>query len=368
MLIGQGSLAGLAELRDFERHRLSSYDRKGGNRDFLVVRSGETASLGEIEGAGCVKHIWVTLAMLPDLVDPLREIVLRAHWDKEDSPSVDVPIGDFFGVGFGMRRNFTSLPLDMSPEDGKSMNCWFPMPFSDGARFEVVNESASTMIFYFYVDYEAYRGPDAVAELGRFHSHYRQQSPTAGIAAAEGWTREDYGYDEAKTAGPGLALDGPWKHPNLSGDDNYVILDVAGDGQYVGCVLNVDVQDRQVNDWYGEGDDMVFIDGESWPPRLHGTGTEDYFNTAFCPTQEVSNPYHGITVYSGTPEWPWGGRNSMYRFHIEDPIRFRSSIKVTMETGHANALANHYSSVAYWYQRGRTEPLPALPGVSERRA
>ena len=70
---------------------------------------------------------------------------------------------------------------------------------------------------------------------------------------------------------------------------------------------------------------MIFIDGEPWPPRLHGTGTEDYFNTAFCPKQEYSAPYHGITVYSGNEAWPWGGKNSMYRFHIEDPIRFERS-------------------------------------------
>ena len=81
----------------------------------------------------------------------------------------------------------------------------------------------------------------------------------------------------------------------------------------------------------------IHVDGEPWPPRLHGTGTEDYFGLAFCPTQEYAAPYHGLTVYSGTPEWPWGGKNSMYRFHVEDPIRFRSSIRVTIETGHDNA-------------------------------
>lgn len=111
---------------------------------------------------------------------------------------------------------------------------------------------------------------------------------------------------------------------------------------------------------------MIFIDGEPWPPRLHGTGTEDYFGTAFCPTQEFSAPYHGLTVYSGTPQWPWGGKNSMYRFHVEDPIRFEKEIRVTIETGHDNALANDYSSTAYWYQRGRRDPLPVLPPFGAR--
>ena len=224
------------------------------------------------------------------------------------------------------------------------------------------------LVFFFYVDYEAYPpgsgGSPLDADTGRFHAHYRHVPSTAGVAAREGWTRADYGYNDDKTAGAGFALDGPWRHPNLTAEDNYVILETEGNGQYVGCVLNIDVTDRQVNDWYGEGDDMIFIDGDSWPPRLHGTGTEDYFNTAFCPTQEVCTPYHGITVYSGTPEWPWGGKNSMYRFHIEDPVRFRQSIKVTIETGHANALANDYSSVAYWYQTDRNDPLPPLPGVA----
>ncbi|MCP3990658.1 MAG: DUF2961 domain-containing protein [Actinomycetia bacterium] len=365
MELGQGSLAGLARLRNFERRRLSSYDRTGGNHDFVAIDPGETHTFGEIEGPGCVKHIWVTLMALPDEEHIRRDVVLRVYWDGEDTPSVEAPIGDFFGVGFGLRRNFTSLPLQMSPEDGKSMNCWFPMPFAEGARFEVVNESAARLIFFFYVDYEEYeRLEDG---LGRFHAHYRHVPTSAGIAATQGWTRDDYGYSDSKPSGSGRALEGPWRHPNLSGDDNYVILDVQGNGQYVGCVLNIDVVDRQVNDWYGEGDDMIFIDGEAWPPRLHGTGTEDYFNTAFCPTQEVSQLYHGITVYSGTPEWPWSGKNSMYRFHVEDPIRFRSSIRVSIETGHANALANDYSSVAYWYQTDRADALPSIPPIDQRR-
>jgi hypothetical protein len=111
---------------------------------------------------------------------------------------------------------------------------------------------------------------------------------------------------------------------------------------------------------------MIFIDGEPWPPALHGTGTEDYFGTAFCPKQEFSAPYHGLTVYSGDEAWPWGGKNSMYRFHVEDPIRFEREIRVTIEAGHDNELANDYSSTAYWYQMGSGDPLPPLPPVAER--
>ncbi len=369
MGIGRGSLAGLAELRSFKSRRLSSWDRKGGNLDNLQIRSGESALLGEVIGAGCVKHIWMTAMSIPDDPDFLTKIVFRCYWDGEESPSVEVPLGDFFGVGFGMRRNFVSLPLQMSPQDGKGFNCWFPMPFAAGARFEIENQSDHLLLFYYYIDYEEY---EVLAEdLGRFHASWDRLDPSAGTARKQGYGREHY-YGPDRPVGAGLGLDfkgqqeSPWIEQNLTAEENYTILDVRGEGQYVGCVLNIDVFDRQVNDWYGEGDDMIFIDDEPWPPRLHGTGTEDYFNTAFCPTQEYSAPFHGITVYSGNPSWPWGGKNSMYRFHIEDPIRFEISIRVTIETGHNNALANDYSSTAYWYQRGRTNALPPLKPASER--
>lgn len=364
MDIGRGSLAELARLRRFERGRLSSWDRRGGNADFWTIPAGETRELGRIEGAGCVKHLWMTLATLPP--DPLElcKTVLRFYWDGEARPSVEVPIGDFFGMGFGRRRNFAALPLQMSPEDGKGLNCWFPMPFAEGARFEAENQGESRALLWFYVDYESHPEPDP--ELARFHACWRRSDPSAGLARERGWTRRDYRLDERRPVGAGLGFGGPWEEPNLGGERNHVILEARGRGQYVGCVLNVDVFERQVNDWYGEGDDMIFVDGEAWPPRLHGTGTEDYFNTAFCPTQEYSAPYHGITLYSGNPSWPWGGKNSMYRFHVEDPVRFEREIRVTIETGHANALANDVSSTAYWYQVGRREPLPALPPVAER--
>jgi hypothetical protein len=361
--LGAGSLAGLARLRRFRRERLSSWDRRGGNADAIQIPAGATATLGEIAGAGCIKHVWVTLMSIP--ADPLelRNVVLRAWWDGEGSPSVEVPIGDFFGIGFGLRRNFVSLPLQMSPEDGKGMNCWFPMPFAHGARLEVENQGEALVIFYYYVDYEAY---DALGDdLARFHAWWNRTNPTAGTAREKGYTRESYRL--GNRSGPGLGFGGPWEEPNTSGARNYVILETKGRGQYVGCNLNVDVFERQVNDWYGEGDDMIFIDDEPWPPRLHGTGTEDYFNTAFCPTQEYSAPYHGITVYSGSEDWPWGGKNSMYRFHIEDPIPFERAIRVSIETGHDNALANDYSSTAYWYQLGREDPLPVLPPARARR-
>ena len=203
---GEGSLAGLAKLRDFESHRLSSYDRAGGNFDNLVIPPGESVTLGKIEGAGCVKHIWMTMMSIPEEEHDLCQTVLRCHWDGEVSPSVEVPLGDFFGVGFGLRRNFSSLPLQMSPQDGKGMNCWFPMPFSNGARFEVENQGQRARLLYYYIDYEAYAELDE--DLARFHASWRRRNPSVGTAQAKGYARSDY-YPDVSSAGPGFGLERP---------------------------------------------------------------------------------------------------------------------------------------------------------------
>jgi hypothetical protein len=268
-------------------------------------------------------------------------------WDGEKDPSVEVPIGDFFGIGHGILKNFISAPLMMGPEKGRGMNCYFPMPFSRLGKIEVENQCETEMVLYFYVDYEQYRILDS--NLAFFHAQWRRENPTEGITPA--------GVKHEKEL---------WNKPNLSGKDNYVILEAKGRGHYVGCHLDIDCYEKGLNDWYGEGDDMIFIDGEKWPPSLHGTGTEDYFSMAYCPTQEYSAPYHGLTVYSGTEDWKWKGKNSVYRYHIEDPIHFKKSIKVTIEHGHANALSNDYSSVAYWYQLEPHSKSPKMLPVNER--
>lgn len=313
-----------------------------------MVTQGESQNLLVSTKPGCIKHIWMTVGNDHTFT---RGCVLRMWWDGEENPSVEVPLGDFFGVGHGLLTNFTSLPLQMSPEDGRGMNCWFPMPFNS-ARVEITNECSNPVNVYFYIDYEEYE--DQISDgVGRFHAQWRRESKTEGWLT-EKLTPENY-----------LEI---WKRrPNVTGDDNYVLLEAGGNGAYVGCNLNIDVFEPQANDWYGEGDDMIFIDGEVWPPSLHGTGTEDYVCTAFGPRQVFSAPYHGITVYSGTPDWPWSGKNSMYRFHIEDPIRFRKSIKVTIEHGHANKLSNDFSSTAYWYQCEPHLPFPDLLGVEARK-
>jgi hypothetical protein len=130
----------------------------------------------------------------------------------------------------------------------------------------------------------------------------------------------------------------------------------------VGCVLSVDNFNafHQNHTWFGEGDDMIFIDGEQWPPSLHGTGTEDYFCEAWgFPSGEYSAPYTGVSVGRDTQNW--SGKWSLYRFHIEDPVHFRKSIRVSIEHGHANDQGNDYSSVAYWYQTEPHRPFAPLP-------
>lgn len=352
MQLGFSSLSGLARLgTGVRRERSSSYDIKGGNRDWWVIAPGESVPITEILGAGCIKHIWMTVGS----VDPAfpRKIVLRAFWDGEDQPSVECPLGDFFGIGHGIIKNFWSAPLQMSPQDGRAFNCWFPMPFAQSARVEVQNECSSEINLYFYIDYERY---DRLEEgLGRFHAQWRRENPTTG-----------FGEPTRRFAQDNTYMWEIWNTPNLDGSGNYVILEAQGKGHYVGCHLDIDCFQREKNDWYGEGDDMIFIDGEPWPPRLHGTGTEDYFNTAFCPHEEYNSPYHGVTVCSGDVEWPWRGKNSVYRYHIEDPIYFEESIRVTIEHGHGNSLSNDYSSTAYWYQTEPHLPFQPLLAVKDR--
>lgn len=400
MSVFKGSPLGeLARIRNVTTRRVSSWDRTGGNMDFLVIKPGEMATLADIEGAGCINHIWCTHAC--EQADYLRRIVLQARWDNEDGYSIEVPLGDFFGMGHAQTVNFSSLPLQMSPADGRGFNCWFPMPFGMRAEFFLLNEADVPMNFYYYIDYELHASiPE---DMGRFHAQWRRENPTIGIDAAEMPALIKESREQMSALSPLLAqvpdevmsnLAYEFGGRNIGGEGNYVILAAEGTGHYVGCNLNFDnlrrdedvawpegahwprTQADQKNttpeermaflkifNWYGEGDDMIFIDGEEWPPSLHGTGTEDYFNTAYCPAVKYDSPYHGLTLPGGPN---WSGKSSYYRFHIEDPIHFRKSIKVTIEHGHNNNRADDLSSTAYWYQLEPHKPFPALPTVEER--
>ncbi|TCU13450.1 glycoside hydrolase family 172 protein [Rhizobium sullae] len=374
---GISPLRGLAKLRNSKTRRFSSYDRTGGNDDRLHIEPGETVTIAEHEGAGTVTHIWATLACESESF--LRKIVLRAYWDGESDPSIEAPIGDFFGMGHARTANYASLPMQASPEDGKAFNCYFPMPFGSHMKFTITNEAEDDLLFYYYVDLELH---DAQEEgLGRFHAQYRQARPEG--ESEDGLTNEQFLFGGETT----------------DGRKNYTILEAEGQGHYVGVLFSVYSRRRSgVWDWYGEGDDMIFIDGEpglsvpdtvrkpdprigpkaalieprgestpgandAWPATLHGTGTEDYFNTAWCPTQEYSGPYHGI-IAAGGPNWT--EPVTLYRWHIEDPAIFQKSIRVTIEHGHANRRSDDISSVAFWYQAEPHKPFEKLACVADR--
>lgn len=400
MSVFKGSPMGeLARIRNVTTRRVSSWDRTGGNKDFIVVQPGEMVTLADIEGAGCINHIWCTHAC--EQADYLRRVILRARWDGETDYSIEAPLGDFFGVGHAQTVDFVSMPLQMSPANGRAFNCWFPMPFGTRAEFFLHNEADVPMNFYYYIDYELH--PSIPDDMGRFHAQWRRENPTQGIRDEEMPGLIEEARRQLGEMSPLLAqvpddvmrnLAYEFGGSNRSGEANYVILEAEGTGHYVGCNLNfhnlrtdpdlawpedqpwpVKPKDERyatpearmaylkLFNWYGEGDDMIFIDGEEWPPSLHGTGTEDYFNTAYCPAVKYDSPYHGLTLPGGPN---WSGKSSYYRFHIEDPIHFRKSIKVTIEHGHNNNRADDLSSTAYWYQLEPHKPFPPLPPVSDR--
>ena len=334
-------LGNLALIRPGVRtKRISSYDRSGGNADFVRIEAGETKALAEMSGAGVVKHIWITIACDDPMIR--RNAILRMFWDGEAAPSVEAPIGDFFGQGWGEKYLYASLPLAAAPVGGNALNCYFPMPFGDGARIEIENQSDSPIgSFYYYVDYEEH--PAGIgAEMGRFHAWWNRQMPAPEAGQGD---REN----EWETLGV--------QPKNPSDARNHVFIHAEGAGHYVGVNYFVDSPTPL---WYGEGDDMFLIDGEPWPGSLHGTGTEDYFNSSWCPKEIYAHPYFGYPRVNG--ETGWLGRTHCYRFHLEDPIHFQKSLRASIEHGHANSLTLDLATVAYWYQTEPHRPFaPLLP-------
>jgi len=215
----------------------------------------------------------------------------------------------------------------------KALNAYFKMPFASTARITVSNEGPQRVrSLYFAIDYVTL--PSLPDGLGRFHAQYRQATPCKGIVS-----------------------DGK----NLSGSDNYVFLDATGKGHFVGVTQAV--LQNEVG-WFGEGDDMIFIDGDTLP-TINGTGTEDYFNGAWgYGGQQFANLHQGVP-YTVDPE-RIGGRYCQYRWHIESPIAFEKSIRVTIEHGTANDRSDNFYSTAYWYQAEPHAAFPALPAPADR--
>lgn len=331
--------------------RFSSYDRAGRNADSWRLAPGETRRLADIRGPGAITHIWVTQG------NHYRECLLKITYDGLPYPSVLCPLGDFFGLGHGIVNSYQSLLFTASAKNnnefnqGCALNCYAFMPFRKRAVVELVNESREMHNQYFYIDYEQYPEPLPV-EAGYFHAEFRRENPFGG------WGPEvAVNSREANVVNLGRTA---WKN-------NYVILETKGRGHYIGCNLSIT---NFSNQWWGEGDDMIWVDGYKWPPDLHGTGSEDFLNQAWGMQPNAflrngSSIFEGHTLFKkGVNLWAGltGGYQTSYVHYLENPVRFRKEIKVTLEHGHGNHLANEASSVAYWYaeQPARAANVPPV--------
>ena len=332
-------LSTLAAPRSYTQKRASSFDRSGANNDFRPIPPGETLTLLDESGPANITHIWFTLA--DDETYHLKKIVLRIYWDGESTPSVETPLGDFFGLGLGEYFNYQSTPLSVGPT--RALNTYFPMPFQKHARFTVTNEGKSKVdAFYFNIDYQLLDKPLPAGTL-YFHAQYRQLSPAKGVTTP--WT------DNGDPAVNDLK--------NLRGENNYVWLEATGRGHYVGTTMSI-LQNQDF--WWGEGDDMFFIDGAT-DPSITGTGSEDYFLGAYGFGHPFSYAQFGAPIVG---EERAGSRSSVYRFHLDSPIPFTKSLKATIEHGHANTRSDNFFSVAYWYQTEPHAAFPPLPPVEDR--
>src|SRR5271170_3579429 len=333
-------ITGLTEPHDYVQKRISSYDRSGGNEDFRTIAPGETLTILDEPGPGIITHIWFTFAS--DEMYHLKKIVIRMYWDGEPTPSVEAPIGDFFGLGLGEYFTYQSLPLSAAPNH--AVNSYFPMPFQKHARITIENEGKQKLdALYYNIDCQAY-AKSLPADTLYFHAQYRQASPNKGLTGD--W--KDNG--DPRQNDP----------KNLNGEKNYVWMEATGRGHFVGVTMSV-LQNQDF--WWGEGDDMFFVDGAK-EPAITGTGTEDYFLGAYdFGGKPFSYLLYGAPVVGDEKA---GSRSSVYRFHLDSPIPFTKSLKATIEHGHANGRSDNYFSVAYWYQTEPHAGFPPLPPVEER--
>lgn len=287
----------------------------------LNLEPGRTVTLADVEGPGVVQHIWCT--MLPEL---LPSTTLRIYYNGNDDASVNSPLGDFFANGINGLARIASIPVAVHPRGGH--NSYWPLPFRQRIRIEITNEGATTIpAFYYQITYAQQENPDDVAY---FHAQYRRSTTTRG-------------------------------HP-----EHEILAAVQGRGHYVGTSL---VWNARSTGWWGEGEVKFFMDGDSPDaPTICGTGTEDYFGGAWGfigddPADprpvNFSGPFLGYPQTVGvaldaTTLSP--AQHGLYRWHLPDPIRFRESLRVTVQAlgwwpdGTYQPLQDDIASVAYWYQ------------------
>lgn len=321
----------------------SSYDRSGGDFDSWKIDPGATKEIFASDGPGVITHIWFTIAPVGWFPHPLKQTVLRIYWDGNAKPSVETPIGDFFGLTLDEYVLYQSALTDCSPV--KALNSYFAMPFRHSARITITNEADTPIgAFYSNIDYQIF--PSLPDDAMYFHAQYRQKTPNISV----------------EMPNPSHNIGGP---PNLLGQDNYVFLETRGQGQLLGVSLGVL---QNADGWWGEGDDMTFIDDEK-KPIINGTGSEDYFNGAwdfggFEGIVPFAHLYHGAPLILN-PERA-GGRYCLYRWHVSNPITFTSYFKHTIEHGAANNRGDNFYSVAYWYQTEPYTDFPPLPSAKDR--
>jgi hypothetical protein len=310
------------------------------NFDNFQVAPGATHVLMDEKGPGEITHIWMTF-LGPEPQGWARnggathqDMLLRIYWDGSEKPGVEAPVGDFFANAFGKRNEVISLPVIV--EDADSYNCFWHMPFRKSARIEIVNQGDKPVnLLYYNIDWVQKKS--IPKETPYFYAQYNQE------------------------------------YPVKKGSD-YVLLDTKGKGHYVGTVLSVRTRSPS---WFGEGDEKIFIDGEA-EPSIWGTGTEDYFLSAWG-LKKTSTPYFGVPYFD---QWGIvGGHTSAYRWHVSDPLVFNTGIKVTFEhfgwispdenpqfkSTSWNEREDDFSSVAFWYQTGTPSFTAQAPGGKERR-
>jgi len=296
-------------------------------RPFIKVPAHTTTAIMDVEGPGTIKHIW--MATSPDLNDVGRSGVLRFYWDGEESPSIEVPIADFFAIGHGKFAPVNSSMVVDVPQD--SMNCYWPMPFGRHARITFTNDSDKDLpLLTFQIDYEA--GPIA----------------------------QNSGYLHAQ-----------WRRARVSRTEPlYTIVDgVKGDGRYVGTFL---AWTQLSGGWAGEGEVKFFIDGDGQFPTIAGTGTEDYFGADWGFPATYSTPYMGNVLDHKSKDSEAGTQWSLYRWHVPDPISFHKDLKVTIQdlgwwpNGKYQPLDDDFASTAFWYQKEPHAQFPKLPPVNGR--
>ena len=303
-----GGLTDLPRIRPLKTGRVGRDGR---------IEPGETLVLADIQDTGVIHHFWMTYKH--DCPQSIGKLVLRAWWDGEEHPSVEVPLGDFFGVGFGQERHLKSAVMEMTPaafDMHSALNCYFPMPFSRRAYLTLENQSEKPVeIIVWFVNYEKW--PQLPHDYGRFHAQWRRENPVT-------------------------------RHVP------YTIAEIEGEGRYVGTVMNYHILEPGA--WVEGGEDF-YIDGDL-QPTLKGVGSEDYFGQSWGFRQEYNNLYHGTSLGPVNSKFM-----TAYRWHVLDPIRFKKSLRVTMRCHgwDVQDRSDDYSSVAYWYQKEPHKPFPALP-------